>query len=86
MYFTALGLFMCLYSLSHTLFFQTKNNLIAHADLIELSLTELKNGTKVSNGSGNGNGNGENVTRLGKYFFLYMSYLLFFFLIVFNWI
>ncbi|XP_068153853.1 dystrophin, isoforms A/C/F/G/H isoform X4 [Drosophila tropicalis] len=31
---------------------KTKNNLIAHADSIELSLTELKNGAKIGNGSG----------------------------------
>ncbi|XP_070137503.1 dystrophin, isoforms A/C/F/G/H isoform X9 [Drosophila bipectinata] len=29
---------------------KTKNNLIAHADSIELSLTELRNGTRISNG------------------------------------
>jgi len=47
--------------------FQTKNNLIAHADSIELSLTELKNGTKIANANGNGNGNGSNATtRQGK--------------------
>ncbi|XP_017140994.1 dystrophin, isoforms A/C/F/G/H isoform X6 [Drosophila miranda] len=29
---------------------KTKNNLIAHADAIELSLTELRNGNRISNG------------------------------------
>ncbi|XP_060647969.1 dystrophin, isoforms A/C/F/G/H isoform X6 [Drosophila nasuta] len=37
---------------------KTKNNLIAHADSIELSLTELKNGTKIGNGNSNSNGSG----------------------------
>ncbi|KAM8704244.1 hypothetical protein ACLKA7_008788 [Drosophila subpalustris] len=36
---------------------KTKNNLIAHADSIELSLTELKNGSKIGNGNGSGGGN-----------------------------
>ncbi|XP_064549816.1 dystrophin, isoforms A/C/F/G/H isoform X11 [Drosophila montana] len=35
---------------------KTKNNLIAHADCVELSLTELKNGNQIGNGNGNGNG------------------------------
>ncbi|XP_034486579.1 dystrophin, isoforms A/C/F/G/H isoform X2 [Drosophila innubila] len=35
---------------------KTKNNLIAHADSIELSLTELKNGTKIGKGNGSGGG------------------------------
>ncbi|XP_017846436.1 dystrophin, isoforms A/C/F/G/H isoform X3 [Drosophila busckii] len=37
---------------------KTKNNLIAHADSIELSLTELKNGSKIGSSS-----NGSNATR-----------------------
>ncbi|XP_051863050.1 dystrophin, isoforms A/C/F/G/H isoform X11 [Drosophila albomicans] len=37
---------------------KTKNNLIAHADSIELSLTELKNGTKIGNGNSNSKGSG----------------------------
>ncbi|XP_030374140.1 dystrophin, isoforms A/C/F/G/H isoform X16 [Scaptodrosophila lebanonensis] len=38
---------------------KTKNNLIAHADSIELSLTELKNGAKIGNGSGSKDYNNE---------------------------
>ncbi|XP_032305800.1 dystrophin, isoforms A/C/F/G/H isoform X13 [Drosophila ananassae] len=34
---------------------KTKNNLIAHADSIELSLTELRNGPRISNGKERGN-------------------------------
>ncbi|XP_032597642.1 dystrophin, isoforms A/C/F/G/H isoform X13 [Drosophila grimshawi] len=33
---------------------KTKNNLIAHADSIELSLTQLKNGSQIGNGNGAG--------------------------------
>ncbi|XP_020813953.1 dystrophin, isoforms A/C/F/G/H isoform X2 [Drosophila serrata] len=33
---------------------KTKNNLIAHADSIELSLTELRNGSRISNGKERG--------------------------------
>ncbi|XP_030556514.1 dystrophin, isoforms A/C/F/G/H isoform X6 [Drosophila novamexicana] len=36
---------------------KTKNNLIAHADCVELSLTELKNGNQIGNGNGNGSTN-----------------------------
>ncbi|KAH8315064.1 hypothetical protein KR059_005103, partial [Drosophila kikkawai] len=41
---------------------KTKNNLMAHADSIELSLTELRNGPRISNGKERGGG-GDAATR-----------------------
>ncbi|XP_041630401.1 dystrophin, isoforms A/C/F/G/H isoform X5 [Drosophila kikkawai] len=42
---------------------KTKNNLMAHADSIELSLTELRNGPRISNGKERGGGGGDAATR-----------------------